>query len=466
MIAAAFAFISCEEKGPDAPVVPALGSIPTIAESGSRVTVQATGVEEGDLVTLTAIAGPEYSAEVPVGNITESSFDINLPSDLLQTRSYKLELKRGEEVLFDGFLRPDDKWAAMPFKFGFVLTGSGQLVDDSELEGVTRYGYLNGNICEIVEVDGVKEWRVWKGDADLEPMVFPAGSFRMNDGDISDVTTLSNLKGILDFSGVTANLFLQCSSLEDLDMTMFPNATRLYAWWANFKTINFGTVGVDKPCRLEFMNLNYCKQLTEVDLRNCLYLRDDNDGKDGSATFVDCEALAKVELGHATGDVNVDKDPILLIYGLDLTNTAVTELDLTNCGRLRHLILKGCKMERLDLRNCALGEGQTYDDGSYVYPRPDSWFPYLYILKTPSRIQVEWATADEAKGERWLKVENYWANTYSSSNAGETGAEKETWPDGWVNSNPAATAKAAGIPVTYYTYWNEDSSNPVPHVVQ
>jgi len=469
MLAIGAVAISCQEKPEPTPAGPAtVSAIPTIAQSGAAVKVSATNVQATDVVTLTAIAGTAYTADVTVSNVTENSFEIALPADLLKTRSYKLVLKRGEEVQFEGFLRPDDNWASMQYRFGAAMTGSNQLVADADVEGVTRHGYLDGNICELAEIDGRTEWRVWKGDADLSPLNIPGGNLNFADGDITDMSTLTNLKGVLDFSGVTGNLFLQCSSLQDLDMTMFPNATRLYAWWAGFKTINFGKVGVDKPCRLDFMNLNFCKNLTEVDLRNCLYLRDNNNGTDGSATFRECENLAKVELGHATGDANVDTDPILIIYGLDLYKTAMTEIDITNCGRLRHLNLEGCKMERIDLRNNALGEGKLWEggelDGQPVYGRPDGWFPYLYILKSPAKICIEWASAAEAKGERWLKVENYWATNYSAGNAGETGPETTNWPTGWVNENPAATAKAAGIPVTYYTYWNEDS-NPVPHEV-
>lgn len=446
---------------PDAEIT----KIPTIEKSGSTVEVSAIGVLASDKVRLESIAGEAFAITLDILEITSEGFTFSLPSDLNKTRSYKLSILRNDEVKAQGYLRPNDKYAVMPFYFGYAMTGSNQGVPDDASYNIVRHGFLNGDICELctLEDDSSMEWKVWKGDADLEPMTFNGGNMNFNDNEVRDIKTLSGLKGILDFSGVTANIFLQCSSLEELDLTMFPNVKRFYAWAAAFKKINFGKVGVDAPCYLDFINLNSCGNLTELDLRNCICLRDNDGG--WSIRLSGCSSLSKIELGTATGDESIDKDQMMLIYGIDCSGcSSLRELNVSNCGRLRQLDLSGCKIERLDLRNNALGDGPTWPDGGAISPRPDSWFPYLYLLKHPDKIKVDWASAAEAKGERWLKVEHYWATTYSSGNTGETGAESETWPNGWVNSNPVAAAENAGIPISYWTYWNEDS-NPVPHEV-
>lgn len=340
----------------------------------------------------------------------------------------------------EAFLHPDDQFVAIPYHLGYYLTGEDEVVPaDPSMraneEGVTRRGYMPGKIVDYNEE--TKEFRVWKKDAALAG--FTAATL-----DLTYATGVTSIKPLTDLYGPLTSVnrvYVANSSLESLDMTQFPNATLLHAWGDagsglnKIASINFGTYTDDEhACKVTQMYLSSQSLTGTIDLRNCIALNE---------LKLDGNQLEGINLGTANGDSS-DKDRMLVVYSISAKNNKLKEIDISNCGRLRQLWLDGNKIERARLLNNALGEG-------YNSQRPDSWFPYMYILKNKEDFTITWATAADAEGrERHIDVEHYWYRNLSPANKNENG-EKPGY-DKWVNNSPVIQALKDGFTVTDWSY--------------
>ena len=416
-------------------------TIPYLSEiQGNTVTMTAPGFKAGDKVKIEAVAGDEYSAEADVANVTAQNATFELPATASRDRSYKLTVLRGGVKQAEAYLHPDDQFVEIPYHLGYYLTGEDEVVPTdpsmrANEEGITRRSYMPGRIVDYNEE--TKEFRVWKKDAALAG--FTAATL-----DLTYATGVTSIKPLTDLYGPLTSVnrvYVANSSIESLDMTQFPNATLLHAWGDagsglnKIASINFGTYTDDEhACKVTQMYLSSQSLTGTIDLRNCIALNE---------LRLDGNQLEGINLGTANGDSS-DKDRMLVVYSISAKNNKLKEIDISNCGRLRQLWLDGNKIERARLLNNALGEG-------YNSQRPDSWFPYMYILKNKEDFTITWATAADAEGrERHIDVEHYWYRNLSSANKGENG-EKPGY-DKWVDNNPVIQALKDGFTVTDWSY--------------
>ncbi len=439
------------------------------AMQGNTVALTGIGFKAGDKVQLEALAGDEFTAEAEIAGVTGEGATFELPAGASKERSYKLTFLRDGAAKAAAYLRPDNDFVTIPYHLGYYMVGKDEvdgLEDDPSMRcqngatdgsGITHRSYIAGRIFEY-DPD-TQEFKVWKKDAALTPFNIP----EKGDFDVqytTGVTDLSPLFELYPSLPQVGTVWVCNSSIETLDMTRFPNATALRGWGDpgsqlnKLTSVNFGTYTDDEHAlRLSHIQLER-QQLKELDLRNCVFL-DHFSCQDNQIT--------KINLGTATGIAGKDKDQMIIVNDICAANNQLREFDITNCGRLRNLDLSGNKIERINLQNNALGEGPVLD-GRPVKGRPDSWFPYTYILKDVNNFKITWATAAEAEGERIINVEHYWWRVFSGGNAGES-PEEIRFEGGWVENGPVVQALKDGFKVVCWTYWNEDSSNPDPHIV-
>ena len=410
------------------------------------ITVPYLSAIQGNTVTMTA-AG----FKAGVANITAQNATFELPAAASRDRSYKLTVLRGGAKQAEAYLHPDDQFVAIPYHLGYYLTGEDEVVPtDASMraneEGITRRGYMPGKIVDYNEE--TKEFRVWKKDAAL-------AGFTATTLDLTYATGVTSIKPLTDLYGPLTSVdrvYVANSSIESLDMTLFPNATLLHAWGDagsglnKITSINFGTYTDDEhACKVKQMFLSSQSLTGTIDLRNCIALHE---------LKLDGNQLEGINLGTANGDSS-DKDRMLVVYSISAKNNKLKEIDISNCGRLRQLWLDGNKIERARLLNNALGEG-------YNSQRPDSWFPYMYILKNKEDFTITWATAAEAEGrERHIDVEHYWYRNLSDANNNENKktvdgqqVQKESY-NKWVNNNPVIQALKDGFTVSDWSYAEE-----------
>jgi len=439
------------------------------AMQGNTVALTGAGFKAGDKVQLEALAGDAFTAEAEIANVTGEGAAFELPAGASKDRSYKLTFLRDGAAKAVAYLRPDNDFVTVPYHLGYYLVGKDEvdgLEEDSSMRcqngatdgnGITHRGYVSGRIFEYDPE--AQEFKVWKKDAALTPFNIP------NEGDFdmqytTGVTDLSPIFELYASLPQVGTVWVCNSSIEKLDMTRFPNATALRGWGDpgsqlnKLAEVNFGTYTDDEHAlRLSHIQLER-QQLKELDLRNCVFL-DHFSCQDNQIT--------KINLGTATGIAGKDKDQMIIVNDICAANNQLREFDITNCGRLRNLDLSGNKIERINLQNNALGEGPMLN-GSPVKGRPDSYFPYTYILKDVNNFKITWATAAEAEGERIINAERYWWRVFSAANAGES-PEEIRFEGGWVENGPVAQALKDGFKVVCWTYWSEDGSNPDPHIV-
>lgn len=437
------------------------------AMQGNTVALTGIGFKAGDKVQLEALAGEAFSAEAAIAGVTGEGATFELPAGASKDRSYKLTFLREGAAKAVAYLRPDNDFVTIPYHLGYYMVGKDEvdgLEDDPSMRcqngatdgsGVTYRGYIAGRIFEY-DPD-TQEFKVWKKDAALTPFNIAEGG----DFDVqytTGVTDLSPLFELYPSLPMVGSVWTANSSIEKLDMTRFPNATALRGWGDpgsqlnKLAEVNFGTYTDDEHAlRLQHIQLER-NSIKELDLRNCVFL-DHFSCQDNQIT--------KINLGTATGIAGQDKDQMIIVNDIDARNNQLREFDITNCGRLRCLKLEGNKIERINLQNNALGEGPMIN-GSPVKGRPDSYFPYTYILKDTEHFSITWATAEEAQGERLINAERYWWRVFSAANGSES-PENIRFEGGWVENGPVVQALKAGFKVVCWTYWNE--AGPDPHIV-
>ena len=392
---------------------------------GGILQFKADGLAQGDKFKLVAVAGNEYSVELPVTRTADGG-SITLPADLVKTRSYKVQLLRDGTVKSESWIHPDDRFLAMPFALGYYMTGDNEVVRNEEGRE-DRRGYVPGSIVDYNAE--TKEFRVWKGDAVLTPVKIEAeGTFDIQH--CRGIDDISLMKDYFDFSSV-AKVFVANSELTALDMTLFPNATELYAWGdpgANLNKIASVTIGPDN--KLGHIQLERQALSGVLDLSNLVNVV--------CEVTVDDNKLTGVNVGSLS-DAKCNK-----VYALSAANNLITEINLENCGRIRILKLGGNKLERATLLM------QRVENSEEGVPG------YLFLFKAKDQLNLEWATAAEAKGERWIKVEYYWWRCFSPSNADDnTQRGYVTYTeDEWENHGPVIQALKDGFRVDC---WHSDS---------
>ncbi|MEG0806752.1 MAG: Ig-like domain-containing protein [Alistipes sp.] len=423
--------------------------------AGNTIQMTAPGFKAGDKVLIEAIAGDAYTAEATVANVTVTAASFDLPAAAPRDRSYMLTIMRGAEKLCEAYLRPDDQIVKLYYELGYFLIDSHKDVADdpniskSELGAPAHRGYVPGKIFTFDVT--TKEFTVWKADAKL---ITPTTGDNFDFTFATGVTTIDPLRDLFIFGDVKT-VWAADSHLVTLDMTLFPNATDLLGWGPvgtpgalnKIESVNFGSYTDDAhACKLKHIQLERQSLKGTIDFRNCIHLIN---------LVIDNNKIEKLELGSAAGITEKDKDRMLIFTNIVATNNKLKEIDISNCGRLRKLLLAGNKIERANLVNNALGDGANS-------ARPDVWFPYLYILKNMEDFSIDWATAAEAEGRtRHIDVEHYWWRTLSDSNKKEN-KEKPSF-NRWVNNNPIVKALKDGFTVTDYTYALEDGKGV--HVV-
>lgn len=385
---------------------------------GGRLSFTSEGVKAGDKLKLTAVAGNSYSVELPVAG-SGNDWSVTLPSDLDKTRSYKARMLRGGTILCESWIRPDEVFIALPFALGYYMTGDNEVVPNQEGMEVRR-GYLPGAVFEYKQ--DTKEFLVWKGDAVLSPAKLgEEGKFDIQN--CRGIEDLSMLKGYFDF-GAAKEIFLANSELKAVDMTLFPNATRLYAWGDpgaglnKIASVTFGPDNLLEHIQLERQSLSGTLDLSQLVNAKCNLVVDDN-------------KISGVNFGNLS-DPKCNK-----VYSFSANNNQIAEINLENCGHVRILKLAGNKLERATLLMQRVENSEPEVPG------------FLFLFKAKDQLKLEWATAQEAKGERWIKVEYYWWRCFSQANHDDnTQRGYETYTeDEWENDGPVVKALQNGFRV-------------------
>lgn len=408
-------------------------STPYLSElSGTSVQMTAAGFKAGDKVKLESFFGYS-SAEIAVTDITATGAKFELPAEATADRSYKLTVMRDGAATAIDYIRAADDMVQMGAALGYALTASNEVVTDGSISSihgnVVRKGYVTpAAVFSYNETNGTFD----ASAADLGHCTFATTDGKLELNFVNGVKDLSGMKNF-DLSGVI-QVWATDSRIEELDMTLFPNATHIYAWGdaglgeGRFKRVNFGVYGTDPVCKVGHIQLERHQIEGTVDLRNCLYLK--------SANFNDNQ-ISAFNLGIA------NTDPSLAIIDLNAKNNKLVELDIANCGQLRKLFLAGNKMERMNILN----------NTTTASPTGDAMQQYVYLFKSPDCLSIDWATAAEAKGERVINVENYWWRVYSGGNIKEnTDNGYSLFENGWLDGNPVVKALADGFKVICWTY--------------
>ncbi len=434
--------------------IPAISTIelPYLKDITTTVAMTGEGFMAGDKVTLADLFGGS-TVTADVKNVTVDGAEFDFPATLTKDRSYLLSVMRNGAKQAETYLRYDDDMVNFPAPLGYALTASNEVVNDGSITdingNVVRGGYVKpASVFQYNEMN----WSFDASAADLKLCTFTStdGALRLNF--VHGVTDLTGLKNF-DLSAVTA-LWATDSRIAELDMTMFPNCKELRAWGdpglgdGRFSSVNFGAYTDEaNACKLEHIQLERNQIAGTVDLRNCIYLEDID---------ISDNQVEAVNLGHASGIAAIDPH-MLVINKLIAKNNKLKEIDISNCGRLRQLLLAGNKIERAWLLNNAM-TAPSYS------PNPDEWFPYMYILKNKEDFSIGWATSADAEGrERHIHVEQYWYRNLSGANKGENGT-KESY-NRWVNNSPVVQAYNDGFKVTDYYYSTEDGGGiRVKHV--
>lgn len=424
---------------------------------GDNIAIKGVGLKAGDQVQLEAVVGEAYTSGKIDLTANNEGATFAFPGDASKDRSYKMTILREDAAKAIAYVRPDNEFVTLPYHLGYYMVGEGQvegLENDPSMRAnesqQTYRGYVDGKMAEYDPE--AKTFKIWKKDAALAPLV-TGGTFDMTYATgVTDISPLFELFGQLTD---VDRVYIANSSIETLDMTQFPNATILHAWGDpgsqlnKLAHVNFGTYTDDEHAsKLGQIQIERNQVAGTVDLRNCRSL---------TSFTADDNRIEALELGEA----NVD--PSLAIYSISAKNNQLVELNISNCGQLRQLNLAGNKMERMTLLN------NTKDPN----PTGATMQQYLYLFKTPDCIQIDWASADEAKGERVINVEHYWWRVFSESgnyNENNTnnfsffGFDKGAKPSyaeanqGWLEHNPVVDALKDGFKVICWTYNGEDSA--------
>lgn len=419
-------------------------TMPYLSEiQGNTVTMTAAGFKAGDKVKIEALAGDEYSAEADVANVTAQNATFELPAAASRDRSYKLTVLRDGAKQAETYLRPNDQMVRLPYALGYFLTGTGEVVaDDASLgmNGKQRMGYVPGKIFEYDET--TKDFMVWKADAALvgklalKPCESLGGEIAFDFTYVTGIDNLNPLKDLFDMSNVSL-MMMADSNIKSLDMSIFPEATKLYMWGTKGQTDKLESITFGDGCKLAIIQIERQNVKGVLDLRKCVYLE-----------HFSCQDnnIESIELGKA------NQDTPLAIYDLNAENNKLAEVNVENCGQIRKLLLKGNPIERLTILN----------NSSMASPTGITMQQYVYILKRKDSFSLSWASAADAKGERVFNIEHYWWRYFSDGNAGETG--DNGFDGGWVENNPIVQALADGVKVICWTYNNGGGQGPA-HVM-
>lgn len=130
----------------------------------------------------------------------------------------------------------------------------------------------------------------------------PSPGFTATTLDLTYATGVTSIKPLTDLYGPLTSVdrvYVANSSIESLDMTLFPNATLLHAWGDagsglnKIASINFGTYTDDEhACKVTQMFLSSQSLTGTIDLRNCIALHE---------LKLDGNQLEGINLGKANG---------------------------------------------------------------------------------------------------------------------------------------------------------------------
>ena len=428
----------------------------------NQITIQGKDLQTGDVLNIASLAGEVFTAEnITLENVQNTTATFTLPAGASKDRSYRVDLVRNGAVKASTAVRPDNDFVTLPYGLALFLTGAQDttIPNDGTITNVKRSGYIDGKILEFNAQ--TKEAKLWRKDAKLTPITFADKCFHMENA--QGFTSIEVLKNTFDFSGVTETVMTAGSSLEELDLSMFPEASSLHGDNGNLKTLTFGKkdTSVEVSSKIVFVTVNN-NQLTSINFENAGWLMNlyaMNNHLSGTLTIndeilpwlitinVSNNQYSAVDFGIATEFAN---------WNPEKTQGTIIASDkhIVTCNRLQHFIAENNQLSKIDIDNC--GQliacriaGNPIQEAKLSNNAPTGGQTYLTVYKSPECFSINF------EQDAICYVDYYWWNILSDGNKGAVNNYKgynidgnkfikcTLWED-WATNNPLVNGHKAG----------------------